>query len=113
MLAFSRLKNAKKITPVLQHINHAEVHPYFIYNRVYQISVYYLQSMLLQFQFTLISALYYFHEIYQNDPPGIAPLLENDPPPKKKNQDFENDPPSTMAASCRDINPHPPTPPQR
>ena len=37
----------------------------------------------IQFQFTLISALYYFHEIYYNDPPGIAPAyLKITPPPK-------------------------------
>ena len=26
----------------------------------------------------LVSAMYYFHEIYQNDSPGNAPLSEND-----------------------------------
>ena len=37
----------------------------------------------IQFQFTLISALYYFHEIYYNDSPGIAPAyLKIKPPPK-------------------------------
>lgn len=30
-------------------------------------------------------------------------------PPPKNNQDFENDPSSTMAAGRRHINPHPPS----
>lgn len=71
--------------------------------------------MLLQFQFTLISALYYFHEIYQNDPPGIAPLLENDPPPKKTIKILKMIPqaPWLPAAATSTPNPQPPTPPQR
>ena len=37
----------------------------------------------IQFQFTLTSALYYCHEIYYNDSPGIAPAyLKIKPPPK-------------------------------
>ena len=35
----------------------------------------------IQFQFTLISALYYFHEIYYNAPPGFAPAFLKIPPP--------------------------------
>ena len=38
----------------------------------------------IPFQFTLVTALYYFHRIYENDPLGNTPLSENDPPPKKK-----------------------------
>ena len=62
--------------------NHAEVHhptTYFIYS-------YLLWSMLtiygcyIQFQFLPITALTYFHEIYQNDPPGNDLLSEYDPP---------------------------------
>lgn len=42
----------------------------------------------IQFQFTLFTALYYFH-----DPSGNASLSENASPPQKKpNQDFETDP---------------------
>ena len=32
----------------------------------------------IKFHIMLITALYYFHDIY-NDPPGNAPLCENDP----------------------------------
>ena len=63
----------------------------------------------IQFQFTLTSALYYFHEIYYNDSPGIAPAYLKIKPPQNI-QDFEIDPPSTMAAGCHIINPPPPPP---
>ena len=65
----------------------------------------------IQFQFTLTSALYYFHEIYYNDSPGIAPAYLKIKPPPQNIQDFEIVPPSTMAAGCHDI--QPPPPPQR
>ena len=58
----------------------------------------------IPFQFTLVTALYYFHRIYENDPLGNTPLSENDPPPKK-NQDFENDPSAKFPPS-----PSPPPP---
>ena len=57
----------------------------------------------IPFQFTLVTALYYFHRIYENDPLGNTPLSENDPPPK--NQDFENDPSAKFPPS-----PSPPPP---
>ena len=66
---------------------------FFIFSRVIP-SVFIIRGCYIPFQFTLVTALYQFHRIYENDPLGNTPLSENDPPPpkKKKNQDFENDP---------------------
>ena len=79
---------------------------FFIFSRVIT-SVFIIQGCYIPFQFALVTALYYFHEIYENDPLGNTPLSENDPPPqKKKNQDFENDPSAKFPPS-----PLPPPPP--
>jgi len=55
-----------------------------------------IYSCYIQFQFLLITALTYFHEIYQNDPPGNDLLSENDPP--KPISKFWKWLPSKMAA---------------
>ena len=55
-----------------------------------------IYSCYIQFQFLLITALTYFHEIYQNDPPGNDLLSENDLP--KPISNFWKWLPSKMAA---------------
>ena len=52
---------------------------FFIFSRVIT-SVFIIQGCHIPFQFALVTALYYFHEIYENDPLGNTPLSENDPP---------------------------------
>ena len=42
-------------------------------------SFFIIHGCYIQFQFTLVTALYYFHEIHENDPLGNTPLSENDP----------------------------------
>ena len=58
-------------------------HYFFIDSRVIP-SVFIIHGCYIPFQFTLVTALYYFHRIYENDPLGNTPLSENDPPPQKK-----------------------------
>ena len=65
-----------------------------------------IRGCYIPFQFTLVTALYYFHRIYENDPLGNTPLSENAPPPKKKNQDFENDPAAKFPPSPLPPPPH-------
>ena len=57
---------------------------YFIYRRVFKIGVHTIYSCYIQFQFTLITALYYFHKIYHNDPLNNGPLSENELPKPNK-----------------------------
>ena len=57
---------------------------YFIYRHVFKIGVHTIYSCYIQFQFTLITALYYFHKIYHNDPPNNGPLSENELPKLSK-----------------------------
>ena len=57
---------------------------YFIYRRVFKIVVYTIYSCYIQFQFTLVTALCYFHKIYHNDPPNNGPLSENELPKLSK-----------------------------
>ena len=78
-------------------------HYFFIDSRVIP-SVFIIHGCYIPFQFTLVTALYYFHRIYENDPLGNTPLSENDPPPKKKIRVFENDPSAKFPPS-----PIPPT----
>ena len=55
-----------------------EVRLYFICSSVSKIGVYH--SRLRNLISILLLPLYYFHEIYQNGPPGNAPLSEKDHP---------------------------------
>ena len=54
--------------------------PHSLSRAVFLRLVYYFYGCFIQFQFVLITALYYFHWIYENNPPCNAPLSENDPP---------------------------------
>ena len=56
---------------------------FFIFSRVIP-SVFIIRGCYIPFQFKLVTALYYFHRIYENDPLGNTPLSENDPPPPQK-----------------------------
>ena len=51
---------------------------FFIFSRVIP-SVFIIRGCYIPFQFKLVTALYYFHRIYENDPLGNTPLSENDP----------------------------------
>ena len=52
---------------------------FFIFSRVIP-SVFIIRGCYIPFQFKLVTALYYFHRIYEKDPLGNTPLSENDPP---------------------------------
>ena len=54
--------------------NLAEVH-----HKLFLQWVFTIYGCYIQFHIMLVSALSYFHDIYQKDPPGNAPLSENDP----------------------------------
>ena len=81
-------------------------HYFFIDSRVIP-SVFIIHGCYIPFQFTLVTALYYFHRIYENDPLGNTPLSENaPPPPKKKIRVFENDPSAKFPPSPIPPPPH-------
>ena len=51
---------------------------FFIYGRVIT-ALFIIHGCYIQFHFTLVTALYYFHEIRENDPLRNTPLSKNDP----------------------------------
>ena len=54
----------------------------------------------IPFQFTLVTALYYFHRIYENDPLGNTPLSENDPPPPSH---IKDQPPTVLRLGIQEF----------
>ena len=84
-LSLSRLKNAKILHLFCRREIMPKCSPHSVsMHMVDQCLLAIYRQCCIQFQFTLISALYYVHEIYYNDPPGIATAyLKITPPPLK------------------------------
>ena len=78
--ALSRLKKRKQITPVLQAMNRAKSSPHAFSTVVFIRSVFVIYRCYIQFQFMLVTALYYFHEKFiKMTPQVILPYLKMNP----------------------------------
>ena len=75
----SCLKNMKKTTPVLQATNLAKSSPHALSTVMFIRSVFAIYRCYIQFQLTLVTALYYFHEIIKMTPQVMLPNLKMTP----------------------------------
>ena len=64
-------KNHEKTTPVLQATNRAKSSPHALSTVMFIRSVFAIYRCYIQFQLTLVTALYYFHEIIKMTPPQV------------------------------------------
>ena len=87
----SCLKNMKKTTPVLQATNRAKSSPHALSTVMFIRSVFAIYRCYIQFQLTLVTALYYFHEIIKMTPQVMLPNLKMTP-----HQNSRSRPPSRV-----------------